>query len=399
MTKRDDTVDFTILGGGMAGLQIASTLASRLRGTGRRALVVEPRSQYTDDRTFCFWNVEPIAAESLAAHRWSQWKLKAGGRSHIAASDRYSYCCIPGEAFYDDALKSLEASEEVELRRGVNALSVDRPRGAAALEVSLGESTVTSNVVYDTRPSKELIERADILQHFMGWRVKTDSAVFDPQTVTLMDFDVSQAHGLHFMYVLPFSETEALIESTFFSPEVVDNSVYASLMTDYLRDEYGLSDAEFRVMRQERGIVPMTTAELVETGDDAWHRLGTPGGFVRPATGYCFHQTSRWIEGHASWLAEPSGDRPPVRSMGLKWLDAVLLSFLLHRPEDAPQVFLGLFERVPPDALVRFLSDVGSLADTLRVMWAMPVIPFVKEAMRLGRVAPLQIRESASGSM
>ena len=85
--------------------------------------------------------------------------------------------------------------------------------------------------------------------------------------------------------------------------------------------------------------------------------------------------------------------------MGLKWLDAVLLSFLLHRPEDAPKVFLGLFERVPPDALVRFLSDVGGLADTLRVMWAMPVIPFVKEAMRLGRVAPLQIRESASGSM
>ena len=82
----------------------------------------------------------------------------------------------------------------------------------------------------------------------------------------------------------------------------------------------------------------------------------------------------------------------------LNWLDSVLLSFLLNRPKDAPEVFTGLFRRVSPDALVRFLSGTGSLSDTVSVMWAMPIYPFVKEAMRLGRVAPLQIRESASGS-
>ena len=82
MTRHDERVDYTVLGGGMAGLQVATALARSLRGTKRRALVIEPRAEYTDDRTFCFWNVEPIAAESLATHRWSKWKLKAGGRSH-----------------------------------------------------------------------------------------------------------------------------------------------------------------------------------------------------------------------------------------------------------------------------------------------------------------------------
>ena len=32
--------------------------------------------------------------------------------------------------------------------------------------------------------------------------------VFDKSTVTLMDFDVPQEKGLHFMYVLPFSKNE-----------------------------------------------------------------------------------------------------------------------------------------------------------------------------------------------
>ena len=35
-----------------------------------------------------------------------------------------------------------------------------------------------------------------------------------------MDFDVSQEQGLHFMYVLPFSANEALVESTYFSPKL-----------------------------------------------------------------------------------------------------------------------------------------------------------------------------------
>ena len=36
--------------------------------------------------------------------------------------------------------------------------------------------------------------------------------MFDAETVTLMDFDVPQEQGLHFMYVLPFSANEALVD-------------------------------------------------------------------------------------------------------------------------------------------------------------------------------------------
>jgi hypothetical protein len=42
-----------------------------------------------------------------------------------------------------------------------------------------------------------------------------------------------------------------------------------------------------------------------------------------------------------------------------------------------------MFERVPPDALARFLFDGGSLADDFRVMSALPFAPLVAETIRL----------------
>ena len=391
-----------ILGGGMAGLQAALSIATHLSGTGQRVRIFEPRSAYSDDRTFCYWNVAPIDGDSIAQHRWSKWRVQAGGKSVVAESKRYTYNCVPGEAFYRRALEKLSVTPNVELLAGTTVSRVQASPRGRGLRITTNRQTTDVDVVYDTRPSPELVSKSAILQHFVGWHIAADRPVFDEDTVTLMDFDVSQEHGLHFMYVLPFSKTEALIESTFFSPAVHEASIYEGFIQAYLKERYGLGAGQigdFQLVRKEGGVVPMTTSELASTTVAGWYRLGTVGGFVRPATGYSFHQTCRWIDSNSKWLARPVGTRPKIRSVGLNWLDSVLLSFLLHRPEDAPEIFLGLFERVPPDALVRFLSDVGTIGDTLRVMLSMPVMPFVKEAMRLGRITPLQIRESASGSM
>ena len=107
--------DFAVLGGGMAGLQVAVSLSRSLKGSGQNVTVVEPREAYKDDRTFCFWNVSETPSTPAIAHRWSKWRVQANGRSHTASSDRYEYVCIPGEAFYQHAIKELDASEEVTL--------------------------------------------------------------------------------------------------------------------------------------------------------------------------------------------------------------------------------------------------------------------------------------------
>ena len=78
---------------------------------------------------------------------------------------------------------------------------------------------------------------------------------------------------------------------------------------------------------------------------------------------------------------------PRARPSVARWLDGVFVSFLEHQAAQAPEVFFRLFERVQPAALVRFLSDGATLADYLRVVWAMPKGVMTREALRfaLGR--------------
>ena len=67
MAKPVEIVDYAILGGGMAGLTMAQALVPTLKA-GETLAVVEPREKY-HDRTFRYWDVAPIAADSRVKHR------------------------------------------------------------------------------------------------------------------------------------------------------------------------------------------------------------------------------------------------------------------------------------------------------------------------------------------
>ncbi|MFT5963166.1 MAG: lycopene beta-cyclase, partial [Burkholderiaceae bacterium] len=68
-----------ILGGGCAGL----SLAMRLAALGRdcpRTVVIEPRTVYGNDRTWCFWGNATAPLADLSCHQWSSMMVRAGRR-------------------------------------------------------------------------------------------------------------------------------------------------------------------------------------------------------------------------------------------------------------------------------------------------------------------------------
>ena len=107
-----------------------------------------------------------------------------------------------------------------------------------------------------------------LLQHFLGWSVRTERPVFSPETATLMAFGeegaaAASAHGgVHFTYVLPRSRYEALVEDTFFSAARLPDEAYRENLRVFLR-ERGAGAAT--ILDEERGVIPMTTATF-ETG-------------------------------------------------------------------------------------------------------------------------------------
>jgi lycopene beta-cyclase len=65
----------------------------------------------------------------------------------------------------------------------------------------------------------------------------------------------------------------------------------------------------------------------------------------------------------------------------LDWMDLVFLRAMTNHPEQVPEYFVRLFQRVSPDALVRFLESEPRPADILHVMRALPPGPFLRAAL------------------
>ena len=108
--------------------------------------------------------------------------------------------------------------------------------------------------------------------------------------------------------------------------------------------------------------------------------VGIAGGLVIASSGYALLRIQRQSLAIAQALAAGLTLPQQLESVRYDFLDRVFLTALARRPEAAPGYFLQLFRNVPPDALVRFLSECGSAAETLKVALSLPKLSFAAAA-------------------
>lgn len=379
--------DYVVAGAGCAGLSLAVQLVTQARARGRacpRVVLVEPRAAYRRDRTWCYWRFVDHPFAAAVTHRWTRWQVREGARTVVRGSEAHPYEHVAADAFYEEALRVLRGAPEVELRLGEQVLAV-RER-ADGVEVTTSAGVMRSSVMFDSRPGEARPggpEEVDLLQHFVGWEVESPLPVFDADTPVLMDFAVSQAQGLHFVYVLPFSRRRALVETTYISPATLPDAVYEADLRSYLAARFELERPEIGFV--ERGAIPMTTRPVVSRSGPRVIHLGLRAGLAKGSTGYAFQA----IQGFSAALARELLDRPGVpptpprpRPPAAEAMDRVLLSHLHRAPERGPQIFVDLFERLPPDLLCRFLSDAARPLDYPRVMMASPLVEMTGAVLR-----------------
>ena len=78
-----DNFDLVILGGGCAGLSLSMALAARIAQGRRcpRTLVFESRTEYTNDRTWCYWQNRAATEPYEVEHRWQTMRVSQAGRT------------------------------------------------------------------------------------------------------------------------------------------------------------------------------------------------------------------------------------------------------------------------------------------------------------------------------
>lgn len=353
--------DVLILGAGLAGL----SLAHRLAKEGTKITLLEKREEYLNDRTWCFWNTHAHAFEHLIEKRWKRWQICYKGKRQSYSSPEYEYQMISSLKFYQEMNRTLQSFANVTLLKGVSVDNIIFHK--SHLQAITSHGSFESNKVYDSRPAHL---ESSLYQHFYGWHLRVDIPVFDPNDVVLMDFEGDQAKGIHFMYLLPFSPYEALIEPTFISAQPLKRIDYELCLKEYLVKRFGINSYE--IIREENGVLPLTT-HFQASPSPYLKLIGARGGWSRASTGYAFlaiqEAIDRLVQGYST---NKSFER---------WLDRTFLSVIKNHPAHAPMLFAKLFEKNDPGSLIRFLSGKSTLIETVKVISTLPKLPFIKEVL------------------
>jgi len=357
--------DYAIAGAGLAGLSLSKSIIES--SSSSKVTLIEPRTEYKRDHVWSFWNNVVTTLRVPLKKQWQKWKVSYGAKTSFCSSKLYPYCAVFSEDFYEHALAVLQNAEGITLNLGESLADVDYSKENLILKTD--RRSLSCRLLFDSRPPPA--EAANIKQDFFGLQVRTQAAAFEEDCVTLMDFkEETVSRGFHFYYVLPFSTTEALVESVYIGLDNMGHDEHRRLVLKYLRNEFGIE--LFEEVNVERGCIPMHSV-AIKQADPRHYSIGMRGGLIRSSTGYAFAAIHRFSGSVAQSLQTSALPKfPEPLSAKAKLLDRVLLSYLKQRPSDGPLLLSSLFERVDPDVLVRFLSDGSSVTDDAAILAAMP---------------------------
>lgn len=372
-----DKYDYIVTGGGCAGLSFILHVLKEKSLAGKSILLIEKEDKRCNDRTWCYWEKDPGFFEDIVFRKWEKAWFHGQDYSSLKDLGAYAYKMIRGIDFYTHCNGIIARSGRVDVvKEAVTGIQ----NTGFGVEVSTENQVFKGQFVFNSivfEKPEIPSNRYFLLQHFKGWIIETNQAVFDPEKPTLMDFRVSQQDGTTFVYVMPFSPTRALVEFTLFTPSLLVQEAYDQGLKDYLKTFMQLE--EYTVVEEEYGVIPMTDHEFPPWDGNIIH-LGTAGGQTKPSSGYTF----RFIQKHAASVVQRlvSSGQPfierPFWEKRFMWYDRVLLHMLFHKKMPGSKIFTLLFSRNPIQRIFRFLDNESSVAQELILLNTLPQWPFMK---------------------
>ncbi len=374
--KIEAKYDLIIAGGGMSGLSLAWYLAQG--GFEGEVLIVDSTFAPVNDKTWCFWTDSPPPFRDIIFRTWKKAYFSALEMDAFLYLKNYSYHSIRSCDFKEYILRDLSQRKNFTFLEE-NVLDMTSNSKKAVLLTKNSDSYVANHIFQSILKPERPAPKYPLIQHFLGFEVTSEHPVFDPATFTIMDFDENFDEGVAFMYVLPFSHEEALLEFTVFSESTLKKEYYEDKIIDYMLNKFGLHHSEYFVRRTEYGEIPMQDLKHVPKYSSRIINLGTVGGLTKPSTGYTFLRTQEYVKSLAESIIQ--GDEPllpPKSKFRYRYYDLLLLHILNNSTDDSLKIFRDLFQNNSTDSIFRFLSEDSNFFQDLKIMSSVPYAPFFK---------------------
>ena len=349
-----------IIGGGCAGFSLARKADQLPAGV---TVLLTGKTKRQDHSWGFFLNDDTADAAPMVRKTWPRWKIITETHDVTQSATHHPYAGLESKAW-------LTHCKDRAIAHGVqiSPAHVDDVHGQT---VTTTAGRLSAETIFDSRPTSP--PNGMMIQSFIGHEVQTANPVFDPDCAVLMDFRCDQSRGIHFIYVLPYSDRQALIESTMFSPVIQDDEFYETAITRYLTDKLNVD--QHITLRREKGAIPMGILPQADNGAIA---IGGRGGAIRPSSGYAFSFIQRQVNQVLAGL-------PPLPHQSIDLLmDRIFLRVLKRFPRKAPQLFRRMAAALTGDEMARFMSGHADLKLRLKVIMAMPKWPFLRALLAKG---------------
>ena len=247
--------DYIFTGSGLSALMTVYEMVLSGKFENKNILLLDENSKKTNDRTWCFWD-ENNLSEEVVSKKWNIALFADKNFHRELKLEPYQYKMVKGLDFYSLVFDTISKKPNIHF---ANQKVVDFKELGNGCVVKTAVESFTCNKIFNSIFNPEIVKNQTkypfLHQHFIGWYIKSKEAVFNPNCATFMDFSIEQKGNTRFMYVLPTSENEALIEYTLFSKELLPTAEYETEIKDYIKQ---LGITNYELIEKEIGKIPMT---------------------------------------------------------------------------------------------------------------------------------------------
>ncbi|MDX1363553.1 MAG: lycopene cyclase family protein [Arenibacter latericius] len=373
--------DYIIVGAGASGLMLADALGKDPFFADKSILLLDKEKKQENDRTWCFWETGDTRFKEVIYKNWNQIFFAGKVYSNHFKLTPYSYKMVRGDHFYVNYLERIRNYPNISLALETVTEVKDK---SSHVEITTSTSSYHAKKVFNSAfDYKALLNQNKypvLQQHFLGWFIKTAQPIFNPDQATFMDFSIPQKGNTRFMYVLPTSTTEALIEYTLFSKEVLSTSEYEDGLKAYMKDH--LNCEEYEITAYEKGNIPMSCFNFNSYNTSNVMHIGISGGWAKPSSGYTFMHSYKKVQKLIPFLKKEQ----PLNKFGKRnrfWFYDLLLLDILHRDNSKGQlIFEQLFKNQRPQKIFKFLDEETNLWEDLQIIAACPKKEFILALIR-----------------
>lgn len=382
--------DYIFTGSGLSALMTVYEMILSGKFNDKSILLLDENPKKSNDRTWCFWDeASPPFGHPSKGRELFDEIISKKWRNSLFANENfernldmkpYQYKMIRGLDFYNLVFALIEKQDNIAF---VNEKVVQFQDNDNEVLVKTEKNSFICdklfNSIYNPEIPKSQTTFPILSQHFVGWFVKTKEPVFNPEVATFMDFSIEQNGNTRFMYVLPTSSNEALLEPTLFSHHLLAIEDYEKEIKLYLKK---LNVSEFVITEKEHGNIPMTCYPFWENNSKNIVNIGSAGGWTKASTGFTFRHTIKKAKKLVLFLQSEKDFRKFHKKDKFWFYDLLFLDVLDKNNALGSKIFSSLFEKGNSTLIFKFLDEETTFLEDVKLMLKCPTFPFIRAVFK-----------------